>query len=134
MPLKIIGDEKDPSHVVIELSGRVNWEGSTGFLEGITFRRPRNNDDCDEKAMLQLESGNSLSMTHVTLEGAREKISNAIQERVTGSGICVRGRLRMDDVSDFLMYLIGRHSINCYPSQTKPIVFVTLLGNTVHHY
>jgi len=99
VPLRIIGDEKDPSHVVIELSGRVNWKGSSGFMEGITFRRPRINDDTDEKAMLQLESGSKLSMAHVVLEGAREKPSDIIQEKITGSGISVQGRLKMSKVS-----------------------------------
>lgn len=40
-PLRLIGDEHDPSHVIVELSGTVDWSGKGGWMEGITFRRPR---------------------------------------------------------------------------------------------
>lgn len=40
-PLRFVGDEHDPSHVVIELSGSIRWQAKKGWIEGITFRRPR---------------------------------------------------------------------------------------------
>ena len=41
IPLRIIGDEKDPTHVTIELSGTVTLNGANAWMEGISFRRPR---------------------------------------------------------------------------------------------
>lgn len=40
-PLKLIGDEYNPSNVVIELSGSVSWTGHGGLIEGVTLRRPK---------------------------------------------------------------------------------------------
>jgi len=40
-PLKIVGDEKDPSHVVLELCGTITWKASIGWMEGVTLRRPK---------------------------------------------------------------------------------------------
>jgi hypothetical protein len=41
IPLRIIGDEDNPSNVVIEISGTIIWRAGGGFFEGITFRRPK---------------------------------------------------------------------------------------------
>lgn len=40
-PLRLIGDENNPSNVLVEMSGSISWHGRTGWLEGITFRRPQ---------------------------------------------------------------------------------------------
>ncbi len=48
-PLRFIGDEHDPSHVIIELSGTVEWSAKGGWMEGITFRRPRMSADLDNE-------------------------------------------------------------------------------------
>lgn len=40
-PLRFVGDENDPAHVVVELSGTVRWSATCGFIEGVTFRRPK---------------------------------------------------------------------------------------------
>lgn len=37
-PLRLIGDENNPSNVVVEVGGSIDWKGS-GYIEGITFRR-----------------------------------------------------------------------------------------------
>jgi len=59
-PLKIVGDEHDPSHVVIELSGSIVWNGRGGWIEGVTFRRPR------------IASGSNLSQQVISvLDGGR---------------------------------------------------------------
>lgn len=39
--LKLIGDEENPSNVVIEMSGSIQWTASGGWIEGVTFRRPK---------------------------------------------------------------------------------------------
>lgn len=40
-PLKFVGDENNPSNVVIEISGCLEWKAKGGWMEGITFRRPK---------------------------------------------------------------------------------------------
>ena len=40
-PVKLVGDEHNPSNVVIEMSGSVQWLAKGGWIEGITFRRPK---------------------------------------------------------------------------------------------
>lgn len=40
-PLKFVGDENNPANVVIEMSGSIHWTGKGGWIEGITFRRPK---------------------------------------------------------------------------------------------
>jgi len=103
-PLRIIGDEKDPSHVVIELSGTISWKGSVGFMEGITFRRPRISDDTAGREMLRIDSGN-LSFVNGVLEGAKEKSAEKVIERPIRCGVIVRGTLRMENVShDFITH------------------------------
>jgi hypothetical protein len=36
-----VGDEDDPSNVVIELIGTLTWSSPFGRIEGVTFRRPK---------------------------------------------------------------------------------------------
>jgi hypothetical protein len=40
-PVKLVGDENNPSNVVIEMSGSIQWLAKGGWIEGITFRRPK---------------------------------------------------------------------------------------------
>jgi hypothetical protein len=40
-PIKFVGDENEPAHVVLEMSGELVWKSSGGWMEGITIRRPR---------------------------------------------------------------------------------------------
>mmetsp|Transcript_30733 Transcript_30733/g.73749 ORF Transcript_30733/g.73749 Transcript_30733/m.73749 type:complete len:691 (+) Transcript_30733:4144-6216(+) len=40
-PLKFVGDENNPSNVVVEISGSFEWKAKGGWMEGITFRRPK---------------------------------------------------------------------------------------------
>jgi hypothetical protein len=53
-PIKFLGDENDPSHVVIELSGSIQWTGKGGWVEGVTVRRTKNNSGNDEKLALDM--------------------------------------------------------------------------------
>ena len=44
IPIRLIGDEHNPSHVVVEMSGSVlDWRARGGWMEGVTFRRPKLN-------------------------------------------------------------------------------------------
>lgn len=40
-PIRFIGDENNPANVVVEMSGSVRWTAKGGWMEGITFRRPK---------------------------------------------------------------------------------------------
>ena len=51
-PLRIVGDENDPSHVVIELSGSIRWTARGGFIEGVTFRRPKISSASHEEVLV----------------------------------------------------------------------------------
>jgi hypothetical protein len=40
-PLKLVGDENNAANVVIEMSGSLEWKAKGGWIEGVTFRRPK---------------------------------------------------------------------------------------------
>jgi parallel beta-helix repeat protein len=40
-PLKFVGDENNRANVIVEVSGSIEWTGKGGWIEGITFRRPK---------------------------------------------------------------------------------------------
>merc|ERR1712048_1373871 len=40
-PIRFVGDENNPTNVVIEISGSLQWSAKGGWVEGITFRRPK---------------------------------------------------------------------------------------------
>jgi superfamily II DNA/RNA helicase len=40
-PVKVIGDDNNASNVVIEMSGTLEWAAKGGWMEGVTFRRPK---------------------------------------------------------------------------------------------
>jgi len=64
IPLRIIGDEVDPSHVVVELSGDILWK-NCGWMEGVTIRRPRIATGIASKSdILRIESGGRLDLFH----------------------------------------------------------------------
>ncbi|KAL7499866.1 hypothetical protein ACHAWT_007886 [Skeletonema menzelii] len=40
-PVRIVGDENEPAHVILEMSGELVWKARGGWMEGVTIRRPR---------------------------------------------------------------------------------------------
>ena len=70
-PLKIVGDEKDPSHVVVEANDSILWSGLKGWVEGVTFRRPRISTDNKIQSLdvFRVESSCSIHMTNCTFKG-----------------------------------------------------------------
>jgi len=40
-PVRFVGDESNAANVVVEMSGSLRWNASAGWMEGITFRRPK---------------------------------------------------------------------------------------------
>lgn len=84
-PLRIVGDEHDPSHVVIELSGSVKWLGGVGWIEGVTFRRPKissGKKSCCE--ILRVEDGGKVDMIHCVMNNGDSQGDVAVI-RGTGS-------------------------------------------------
>ncbi|CAN0278978.1 unnamed protein product, partial [Discosporangium mesarthrocarpum] len=39
--VKVVGDTRDPSRVVLELTGEVRWSATRGVIQGVTLRRPK---------------------------------------------------------------------------------------------
>ena len=77
-PIKFVGDELEPAHVILELSGEIIWKSSGGWMEGITIRRPRiatgvtlNNE------ILRIESGGRLDMFNCVFDN-RGSMGNCI--------------------------------------------------------
>mmetsp|Transcript_24167 Transcript_24167/g.54927 ORF Transcript_24167/g.54927 Transcript_24167/m.54927 type:complete len:676 (+) Transcript_24167:647-2674(+) len=67
-PLRIVGDERDPTNVVLELSGSVEWRGGGGWIEGVTFRRPRVSI-LDQSSIFLLKNG-SCNIVHSIMNNA----------------------------------------------------------------
>ena len=40
-PVRFVGDEHNPSNVVLEMNGSITWNAKGGWCEGVTFRRPK---------------------------------------------------------------------------------------------
>mmetsp|Transcript_27958 Transcript_27958/g.42625 ORF Transcript_27958/g.42625 Transcript_27958/m.42625 type:complete len:2205 (-) Transcript_27958:1535-8149(-) len=89
-PLKFVGDEHDPSHVVIELSGSIRWRSKAGFFEGITFRRPKiSSGEGATQGVLVVEPSCKIEMIHCVLNN----------EGSSGNVAVIRGaRCRFFDV------------------------------------
>jgi hypothetical protein len=105
-PLRIIGDEKDPSHVVIELSGTITWKGAAGFIEGVTFRRPRIGDTGREADIFRVESGSKVSIVRSVFAGTEKPThSDLDNENSLSCGIIVKGSLTMENVSYHINFL-----------------------------
>ena len=57
-PIRIVGDENEPAHVILELSGEVVWNTRGGWMEGVTIRRPRiATGGAPLKEIMRVESG-----------------------------------------------------------------------------
>jgi F-box-like len=83
-PLRFVGDENNPSNVVVEMGGSLIWHASGGFIEGITFRRPKL-ATCETPTCAMLEVSNKgkvdIIQTVFDNEGSVGNVSN-----VFGSG------------------------------------------------
>ena len=93
-PIKIIGDEHEPSHVTVEMSGVLKWAGKGGWIEGVTFRRPRiASGGQGVPEILRLHNGGRLDMAHCVLENEGSPCSVAVI-----SGADSRGHWRSTDI------------------------------------
>ncbi len=107
--MRIIGDEKDPSHVVIELGGTIAWKGKKGFIEGVTFRRPRiGSGEKKNGELLRIEHGSSLDLVNSAIEGTKEKVQAPPGFDFNERGMILKGSLTMKNVScDFCSFENG---------------------------
>ena len=76
-PIKFVGDEHEPAHVIIELSGEIILKSSGGWMEGITIRRPRIATHTPRSEILRIESGGRLDMFHCVFDN-RGSIANCV--------------------------------------------------------
>jgi len=85
-PLRIIGDEKDPSHVIIEFGGTILWKGGAGWIEGVTFRKPRFKSEALKVSdLLQINFGGKLNMAHCVFDNQGIEGNVAV---IHGNGSC----------------------------------------------
>jgi hypothetical protein len=68
-PLKLVGDENNAANVVIELSGTISWSGKGGWVEGVTFRRPKiASGEGSTNDMLRILDGGRVDMIHSVID------------------------------------------------------------------
>lgn len=84
-PLRFVGDENNPANVVIEMSGSVKWTAKGGWIEGITFRRPKmsSGKDLPYFSMLELRDSGKIDMIHSVFDNDG---STGPVGRISGSG------------------------------------------------
>jgi superfamily II DNA/RNA helicase len=77
-PIKFVGDENEPAHVVLEMSGEIVWKSSGGWMEGVTIRRPRISTGVTPNTeILRIEAGGRLDMFHCVFDN-RGSIGNCV--------------------------------------------------------
>jgi len=142
-PLRIIGDESNPSHVVLELSGSIVWKGCGGWIEGVTIRRPKmasgSSSGCE---LLRLEGRGRIDMTNCVLDNDGGDGNGTI---IKGDGlkgrwndVLVKGApecgVLIQDKSVILMEKCqfldnGKNGIGCYGSSVTQLVDCDIRGN-----
>jgi len=84
-PLRFVGDENNPANVVIEMSGSVQWTAKGGWIEGITFRRPKmsSGKTLPSFPMLEIGGAGRMDMIHSVFDndGSTGPVVN-----ISGSG------------------------------------------------
>lgn len=86
-PLKLVGDEHNASNVVIEMSGTIGWRGRAGWIEGVTFRRPKiSSGEGSTDDLLRVEKGGRVDIFHSVFDNTRSSSASAVTLRGTHSG------------------------------------------------
>ena len=104
-----MGDEKDPSHVIVEAKDSILWKAVNGLIEGVTLRRPRitTENGGQVRDVLQVEPSCSIHMAHCTLKGSASSQRQLIDKggkMFGGISIAPNGVLSMLDVSPSISY------------------------------
>lgn len=83
-PVKLIGDENNPSNVVLEMNGSLTWSCKGGFIEGVTFRRPKmTTSELPSLPMLLIEGEGRVDLFQCVLDNDGSKVSVV---KASGSG------------------------------------------------
>lgn len=84
-PLRFVGDENNPANVVIEMSGSVQWTAKGGWIEGITFRRPKmsSGKDLPTLPMVEVKECGKIDVIHSVFDNDG---STGPVGRLSGSG------------------------------------------------
>lgn len=85
-PLKLVGDENNAANVVIEMGGTLSWYGKGGWIEGITFRRPKmSSGEGSSYEMLRVLDGGRLDAVHSVIDNKGSSSSSAVTVDGPGS-------------------------------------------------
>lgn len=134
-PLRIVGDEKDPSHVIIELSGTIFWKAKHGWMEGVTLRRPKIlSNDNSPNDILRILDGGVFDMFHCVLdnEGHRGNVSvlkglgtHAHWKNVIVRGDCSQGcGILLEENSVIELENVSKHDSPTFTMTIFPISFL----------
>lgn len=75
--VRIIGDENEPAHVILEMSGEIVWKARGGWIEGVTIRRPR------------IATGGTPSSQIMRIDGGRLNMYNCVFDNRGNIGNCI---------------------------------------------
>lgn len=91
IPLRFVGDENDPSHVIIELSGTIRWTSTSSFIEGVTFRRPKIGSSCQDEILVV--NGGKMDMLQCVLnnQGSDENVAVVDGAKCRWVGVVLSG-------------------------------------------
>jgi len=79
-----VGDEDDPSNVVIEVNGTITWSSPFGRMEGVTLRRPKiSSEAAYDKPLIKISAMAKLDFFKCVVE------SDAVMKEVNDSGDAV---------------------------------------------
>ncbi|CAB9516050.1 PHOTOPERIOD-INDEPENDENT EARLY FLOWERING 1 [Seminavis robusta] len=88
-PLKLVGDENNASNVVIEMSGTVDWRGKSGWVEGVTFRRPKiSSGEGSTDDMLRIAKGGRVDIVQSVIDNSGSSGTSAVA--IQGPGVKCR--------------------------------------------
>jgi hypothetical protein len=90
-PLRFIGDENDPSHVVIELSGSFRWSGTCGFIEGVTIRRPKIASASSDEMLVVVDGRLDLLQCVLNNHGSDGNVATVSGAKCRWIGVVVQG-------------------------------------------
>ena len=121
-PLRFLGDEDDPSHVILELSGEIKWKARGGWMEGIMIRRPKLvTGVTPTNEILRLEHGGRLDIWHCIFDNYGSK-GNCVSVDGSEAGGTWE-RLNVHGASEQFSGLLVNQSANIRLIDVSPLMF-----------
>jgi len=97
LPVRFVGDEQNPANVVVEMAGgTLSWNARGGWVEGVTFRRPRMaSGETASSPLLALNSDGRLDIIQSVFD-SQGNAGNVVDLRGSGikgnwDGVVVKG-------------------------------------------